>query len=918
MVSLHKIKHNKMKLKFIVIIFLFTALGFSQTKGIIKGVVTDKDMNNEILPFANVIVKGQNIAVNTNENGNYSIEIAPGEYILEFSFLGYENTTEKVIVKENETTVINKSIGTGSFSLQEVSVKSVVNREKETALLLDQKKSIEVKQEIGAQELSRKGIGDVASAVAKTTGVSKQEGSNSVYVRGLGDRYNSTSINGLPVPSNDPEKKNIALDLFSTDIVEFISIDKVYSSRISGDFAGGNVNISSKNYKGNGLFEIAIGSAINTNAVAKNGEFYLQDGPNLLGFSSDKIPNNPLSGYNFQNKLAPVKESPFGGNLSFKAGKSFDIGKEGKLNLFANGSFSNGFEYKEGLNQSINAQAVKLKSFQQERFGYKTNTTGMFNANYKINSNHKLSYNFLIVNSSEQFKDNYIGYNRDFEDSDILVQRATFTKNTLFVNQLLGNHELTNKIDFDWGLSYSKIKGNMPDRTQNTMKFNEDLNGYTFGQNTITDNHRYYQNLTEDEIAANIAVNYQLGNKENANYKGKITLGYNGRIKNRDFKAIQFNFRFYDNLLNTVVNPNNLDSVLNQENYSNGLFNIEAFGGLRPQTYTGEQNIHSGFASLEYRLTNKLSSIVGLRFEKVEQTVSWKTQLGADTNSFNRNEILPNIILKYEVNEKQNLRFGASKTYTLPQFKERALFIYEDVTEVKVGNPYLYPSQNYNADLKWEYFLKNDELFSVTAFGKYIVDPINEITLASSTNDISFINTGDFGTVYGVELEIRKNIFEIESDLTNKLSFGFNASYMKTDQELNSEKVRNETDYNINLTNKKAGFTGASDFLLNADLSYTKDLQNDKNITATLIYSHYSDRLYALGIEQKGNLVDKGMGSLDIVLKTKMNKNLGFNLNTRNLLNPNFKRVQENASGDVPVLVYKKGVFLSLGLDYRF
>jgi hypothetical protein len=907
-----------MKFKLIVIAFFFTALGFSQTKGIIKGVVTDKDLNDEFLPFANVIVKGQNIAVNTNENGNYSIAIAPGEYELEFSFVGYEIATEKVIVKENETSIVNKSIGSGSLTLQEVFVQRVTNREKETALLLDQKKSIEVKQEIGAQELSRKGIGDVASAVAKTTGVSKQEGSNAVYVRGLGDRYNATTINGLPVPSNDPEKKNIALDLFSTDIVEFISIDKVYSSRISGDFAGGNINITSKNYKGNGQFEISLGSAINTNAVAKNGDFYLQDGPNLSGFSSYGIPKNPLSGFHFQNKLTPVNQSPFGGSLGFKAGKSFDIGKEGKLNLFATVNFSNGYEYREGLNQSVNAQAVKLKSFQQERFGYKTNSTGMFTANYKIDDKNKLSYNFLFVNSSEQSNDSYFGYNRDFEGSDILIQRGTFVKNTLFVNQLLGNHELTKKIDFDWGLSYNQIKGDMPDRTQNTMKFNDSLNGYTFGQNTITDNHRYYQNLTEDEIAANLAVNYDLGDKENDESKGKITLGYNGRIKNRDFEAIQFNFRFYDNLLNTVVNSNNLDTVLNQQNFSNGLFNIEAFGGLRPQTYSGEQNIHAGFASLEYKLSDKLSSIVGMRFEKVEQKVAWRTQLGADSNTFNRNEFLPNLILKYEVNEKNNLRFGASKTYTLPQFKERALFIYEDVTEVKVGNPYLYPSQNYNVDFKWEYFLKNDEIISVAAFGKYILDPINEITLASSTNDISFINTGDFGTVYGIELEIRKNIFEAESDLANKLSFGLNASYMKTDQELNSEKVRNETNYNINLTNDKAGFTGTSDFLLNTDLSYTKEFQNDKSVTATLLYAHYSDRLYALGIEQKGNLVDKGMGSLDFVLKTKLNKNLGINLSARNILNPTFKRVQENAAGDVPVLTYKKGTFFGLGLDYKF
>src|SRR5690606_25137967 len=116
--------------------------------------------------------------------------------------------------------------------------------------------------------------------------------------------------------------------------------------------------------------------------------------------------------------------------------------------------------------------------------------------------------------------------------------------------------------------------------------------------------------------------------------------------------------------------------------------------------------------------------------------VAWRTQLDASgrKNSFNRNEFLPSLVLKYEVTENQNLRLGASKTYTLPQFKERALFIYEDVTEVKVGNPDLYPSQNYNLDLKWEMFPDSDEVVSATLFGKYIIDQINEVTLASSTS----------------------------------------------------------------------------------------------------------------------------------------------------------------------------------------
>src|SRR5690554_6995136 len=189
------------------------------------------------------------------------------------------------------------------------------------------------------------------------------------------------------------------------------------------------------------------------------------------------------------------------------------------------------------------------------------------------------------------------------------------------------------------------------------------------------------------------------------------------------------------------------------------------------------------------------------------------------TNTFDRNEFLPSLSLKYELNGLQNLRLAASKTYTLPQFKERARFIYEDVTEIKVGNPYLYPSQNYNLDLKWELFPMNDEVISVCAFGKYIQDPINEIVMASSTNYITWVNIGDKGYVYGAEFEIKKRIFDFKSANPSKLMGGLNVSYMKTDQEIDREKVQRETNglINTNFNFDHSSFTGASDLLLNAD-----------------------------------------------------------------------------------------------------
>ncbi len=425
--------------------------------------------------------------------------------------------------------------------------------------------------------------------------------------------------------------------------------------------------------------------------------------------------------------------------------------------------------------------------------------------------------------------------------------------------------------------------------------------------------------------AANLALSYKLGVDENGSEKGKVTFGYNGRVKKRDFEAIQYNFNIIGAVRNPVngyfFDPNNLDAFFNQQSFDEGLFSISAFARDTPQTYNGEQNIHAGFANLEYRLTDKFSAVVGLRYEKIDQLVKWRTQLDADekSNEFKRNEFLPNLSLKYELSSIQNLRLAASKTYTLPQFKERARFIYEDVTEIKIGNPYLYPSQNYNLDLKWEIFPMNDEVISVAAFGKYIQDPINEITMASSTNDITWVNIGDKGYVYGAEFEIKKRLFDFGGTNTNNLFGGLNVSYMKTNQEIDAEKIRRETNgtINTNFEDTESSFTGASDLLLNADISYVTEWNEGKGMTATLAYTHYSDRLYALG-SQKGNLIDKGMGSLDFILKTKIHKNFALDFAARNILNPEFRRIQDNKSGVVDAVTYKRGAFFSLGAKYTF
>lgn len=158
----------------------------------------------------------------------------------------------------------------------------------ESNIIAEQKRAVEVIERVGSVQLSKQGIGDVATAVTKATGTQKQEGSGVIFVRGLGDRSNATTINGLPIPSSDPKYKNIDLAIFKTDIVEFIALEKVYSPRIFGDVNGANINISSKEHSGKPYFKIGLGSSINFNTTKRN-HFLLNYGPNYFGYQVTEI-----------------------------------------------------------------------------------------------------------------------------------------------------------------------------------------------------------------------------------------------------------------------------------------------------------------------------------------------------------------------------------------------------------------------------------------------------------------------------------------------------------------------------------------------------------------------------------------------------------------------------------------------------
>ena len=288
----------------------------AQDKGSIGGKLTDKEFNNEPLPFANVIIKGTTTGTTSDFDGLYEISnLEAGTYTVLFSYLGYETVEiPDVVVEGGKVTTIDVPMSASEgVSLDEVVVTTVARKDSEVALLLDQKKAVEIKESIGAQQLAKIGVSDAATATTKISGVSSSEASGDVFVRGLGDRYLSTTLNGLPVPSDDVERKNIDLGLFPTRVIENVSVRKTYGVQTTADQASGVVNITSRELQGSSDISIGVRAGVNSN-VAKSGVFdSYKISPNsddIIGgfYTQDNPVRNQLTqqGWNTSEESAPI------------------------------------------------------------------------------------------------------------------------------------------------------------------------------------------------------------------------------------------------------------------------------------------------------------------------------------------------------------------------------------------------------------------------------------------------------------------------------------------------------------------------------------------------------------------------------------------------------------------------------------
>ncbi|ASV30532.1 TonB-dependent receptor [Maribacter cobaltidurans] len=972
------------------LIVFFTVFGFyisySQETGSIAGILTDKEANDEPLAFANVLIKGTTKGTTSDFDGLYEISgLEPGNYTVVFSYLGYETLElPNITVEAGKVTTVNVPMSASEgVSLDEVTVVTVARKDSEVALLLDQKNAVTVVESIGAKELGDLGISDAKTATTKISGVSESEASGDIFVRGLGDRYLSTTLNGLPIPSDNVDKKNINLGLFPTRVIQNVSISKTYSARTSADQASGNINITSRELIGSSELSIGISGGVNSSINEDGAKDNFKISPNLADettFGFYDANSNLVQQLTEQSWDPSIKSNPYNYGVNLTLGKKFF---DGKLSFVLTGAHDESYRYNEGIYQILEYGFVQVGASDYTTFQSEINNTALLDLTWFINDKNKLKSTTTYLST---LNDDVVEFGRNGEAqvSDDTGAFSSFgiplefvrdqnTKQTnLLVSQLLGEHKLSEKNQLNWAFGYNLLNADEPNRIRNQVFFDTTPESSVALNSQGGFNQRKAAQLIEDnEYNGYINDVLHIIKEEDTNKAFDIELGVFYRNKERDFSS-EFvgvvESSDVDRFSTRSSSLDDLNSIISTQNFGNGSIEVRRLSlnenGVPQDIYTGEFTSQAAYVDFNVAL-NKLNVNAGLRAQKDDINVIYDvggsgTRLVGETNQKYQN-FYPSLNLKYTLNDKHALRFAASRTITLPEFKEIAPFRYVAPSgqEVTGNADNLTASFTNNFDIKWEFFPSNDQLISLAVFYKDIKDPINRTVQRGGESIWTFENTGEKAEVLGLELESKLNLLKPYYDEPNDvysgidLSLVLNATVMHHEQDLKfvpTEDGLSATDFFKFGTNNSTGLEGASDFILNTNLNLKTSSENP--FTASLNANYASDKIYVLGSPEgfdiydysyNDNIVEKGFVVLNGRISKEFAEKWQVSLNGQNLLNPEIKRTQgvlenrneirafsddinERLGPNAPerivrtetVRSYKLGRTIGIGLTYSF
>ncbi len=921
----------------------------------ITGTVIDGDFN-EPLPFANILVKETGDGVTSDFDGKYAIELSPGSYTLIFSFVGYETKEITNVNVSSDNYIINDIVlNSVAQGLEEVVVTVDARRNTESSVLEIQRKSASLLDGISAQAFRKIGANDIASAVKNVPGVSVQ-GGKYVYVRGLGDRYSKSILNGVDIPGLDPDRNTIQMDLFPTNLLSNVLVIKSARADLPADFTGGVINIITKDFPTNEELSISIGTSFNPNMHFKDNYLTYEGGQtDFLGFDDgtrknkifnsflgnffDPRLNTSLNGLTYVNKvsnqfdpqMAPKNDTSgmnynfnisYGDQLNFENGHSF--GYLGSLSYRKEQTI---FENSQDNIFNFSPDRTSLE-FEENRLqkgtigGENIIASGLLGITYKTN-NSKFRFNSLHIQNGESTSGRFRQLTRFSDFIDFNKFNLEYNERSITNGILSGLHNLNeSKLKVEWTLSGTLAKVHDKDVRNTTFQDEEGI--FSFQENT--EPKRIWRTLDEYNLVGKIDLSKRFTFfKEDAILK----FGAYTSLKERDFSIAQYSvssnytseddWSNYGGDPNQLFNPVNLISPLNDSGtYINPQTTIRQDANI----FNARQQNVASYISNEFNLSPKLKSIIGFRFENYQVFYTGEnSQLGQILNNeqiINENNLFPSANFIYNLKEDKNLRFAYTLTTARPSFKEASIAeIYDPLSNLFfIGNINIKPSFIDNFDIRYESFGKDAQLFALSLFFKKITNPIEIGFVAASTSNYKPLNLEN-ANVFGLEIELRKKLDDWFTGLQN-FNLNLNGSYIISDEKYSEDEraLRNLGLRNGEQLGDSRPLQGQSPYLINAGLDYNNV---KKGIRGGLYYNVQGKTLEVVGDGFYPDVFTMPFNSLNFNLTKQFKNNTSLTLRIRNLLNDERESIFEGYGGTNEYFRYREiGRSFSLGYSIKF
>jgi len=944
-------------------------------KGTLSGVVLEKSSALEVIG-GNVVVAGTAVGTTTEFDGTYVLELDAGTYNIEYSYIGFQNfTAENVVINAGETTTLDVQLDDESIELESVVVVGKAFRNTEASVLALRKASTLVLDGISAAQFKKSGDSDVAQAVRRVTGVTL-EGGKYVYVRGLGDRYSKTTLNGAEIPGLDPNRNTVQMDLFPTSLVDNIVVYKTFSPELPGDWTGGLVDINTKDFPESYSVSASVSTGYNANSNL-NSDFLSYEGGSLdaLGFddgtravpssienqtgvltdyaaglnngsAATEVANNTRA---FNNNWAIQQaERPLNVGASFSIGNKFDL-KGKSLGILASATYNRNYSaYHNGelgifqlsgdfaTTSRLNPQIELTDSEGNEETAW----GALVATSLKLDDYNTISLTGMH-NQSGTSTAKYAFGTKNADDPDDIFQTRSwrYLERSLSTVQAKGTHNLgSNKnIKLNWISSYSISKQDDPDLRFFTNRINTITNNPFLKPSSDNVPTRFYRNMVQNNSDTRVSLELPITQWNGLN--GSVQFGGAFNYKDREFREDRYNF---NNNVAAINAPNNFD-IINQEfldlsfyfqesnlaaastngyaNNGNGVYVTDNFDARN--NYNASATTSAAFAKLNLPITDKLHTIVGARVESTfvgletfdtGSTLDRFPNLDGESNLLDNIDVLPSATFNYSVAENQKLRFSYSRTVARPTFRELAPFasFALDGGFVFVGNPELQRTIIDNVDIRWELFPKSGESLSVGVFGKNFTNPIERTFNPEAQNTELTFRNVDQARLVGAEFEFRKKLGPLVHFLKG-FDLTSNFTYIYSETDIDEEELAQ-----IRVSQPDAEATrqvfGQAPYVFNAMLSY----RSERGTQASLSYNVIGDAISVVTRGATPNYFLKSRPSLNFRVSQKINQYFTLTAGVSNILNSDYAEEVTFKGVDYAVQTYSPGVDYSLSLAYKF